>query len=180
MLAPLTLANEEPTRLREFEARLAHLEPIFAELEHEFVSGDTIADDAADALEEAAFLAGVMEATQAAKSLPAALLELAALAAERSSAYRHFLGLAPAMHRGAPRDAIETFLATGDVIARTEHATDAKEREVTFALLAADPPDARMMVLAGGIAHHLEAAVDALLHASLVLRDHVLGNILFA
>jgi hypothetical protein len=31
-----------------------------------------------------------------------------------------------------------------------------------------------------GIAHHLEAAADALLRASLKLRDHILGDVMFA
>ena len=122
-----------------------------------------------------------MPATQAVEPLPPPLMELAALATEGSGAYRRFLELAPAMHCGAPRDAIETFLAAGgDGLAPVEHATDAKEREVTRALLACAAPDPRRLYLVGGIARHLEAAVDALLHASLVLRDHVLGDILFA
>ena len=43
MLAPLALADDAPTRSSGFEARLAQLEPVLAELEQELVSGETIA-----------------------------------------------------------------------------------------------------------------------------------------
>jgi uncharacterized protein Yka (UPF0111/DUF47 family) len=83
------------------------------------------------------------------------------------------------MHRGASRDAIDRFLATVEEIVTIEHRTDAKEREVTTALVAA-ASDVRQLYLLSGIAHHLEGAADALLHASLMLRDHVLVDIMFA
>jgi hypothetical protein len=42
------------------------------------------------------------------------------------------------------------------------------------------PLDCRQLYLISGIAHHLEAAADALLHASLKLRDHIIGDVMFA
>ena len=139
-----------------------------------------IADDAADALEEASYLAGLRTSLRTAETLPQSLLELAALATDGSAAYRRFLELAPGMHRGASREAIEAFLASADEVARIEHTTDAKEREVTSGLFTSDATDPRRLLLVSGIARQIEAAVDALLHASFVLRDHVLGDILFA
>jgi len=138
-----------------------------------------VADDAADALEDASFLAGLFAVAPPPEPLPPPLLELAGLVAAGSDAYRRFLEFAPYMHRGASRDAIDRFLATVEEIVTIEHRTDAKEREVTTALVAA-ASDVRQLYLLSGIAHHLEGAADALLHASLMLRDHVLVDIMFA
>ena len=40
--------------------------------------------------------------------------------------------------------------------------------------------DCRHLRLVNGIAGHLEFAADALLRVSLMLRDHVLGEVMFA
>ena len=138
-----------------------------------------IADDAADALEDASFLAGLLADAAEGSELPPPLIELAGLVREGSDAYRRFLELAPDMHRGAAREAIEKFLGTIEELVSIEHRTDAKEREVTSMLLASAADWRRFHVLSG-VARHLERTLDALLHASLMLRDHVLGDIMFA
>ncbi len=60
-----------------------------------------------------------------------------------------------------------------------EHQTDEQERAVTVALIKSDI-DCRHLHLVSGIASHFESAADALLRASLILRDHVLGEVMFA
>ena len=137
-----------------------------------------VADDAADALEEASFLAGLLGAAGGAEALPAPLLELADLVSAGSDAYRRFLEIAPEMHRGASREAIDKFLAAIEELVAIEHRTDSKEREVTATLLGS-AAELRRFYLLTGIARQLEGTVDALLHASLMLRDHVLGDIMY-
>ena len=136
-----------------------------------------VADDAADALEDAAFLAALLTDTNASGALPPALLELAALIVAASDAFGRFLRLAPDIHRGAAREAIENFLVAADELVTIEHQTDAKEREVVTVLFKT-ASDWRQLHLVTGIAHHLEMSGDAFLHASLMLRDHVLGSML--
>jgi uncharacterized protein Yka (UPF0111/DUF47 family) len=138
-----------------------------------------IADDAADALEDAAFLAGLLERAVQPEALPPAMLDLASLVAAGSGAYCRFLEIAPDMHRGAARQSIDRFLAAIEELVTIEHQTDAKEREVTTALVGA-PSDARPLFLLAGLARHLEGSMDALLHAALMLRDHMLRDIMFA
>jgi hypothetical protein len=60
----------------------------------------------------------------------------------------------------------------------SEHQADEREREVTAALVGSDI-DCQHLHLPTGIAAHLEAAADALLRASLILRDHILGEVMF-
>ena len=136
-----------------------------------------VADDAADALEDAAFLGGLLADAAPSSGLPPPLLELAGLVVAASDAFCRFLKFAPDMHRGAAREQIENFLATADELVTIEHQTDAKEREVTTTLFQT-ASEWRQLHLLSGIAHHLEMAGDALLHASLMLRDHVLGETL--
>ena len=136
-----------------------------------------VADDAADALEDAAFIAGLLADIAPTGELPPPLLELTGLVVAAGEAFCRFLKLAPDIHRGAAREPIEKFLAAADELVTIEHLTDAKEREVTIALLKT-ALEWRPFNLMSGMAHHLEVAGDAFLHASLMLRDHVLGDIL--
>ncbi|MBV8118716.1 MAG: hypothetical protein JO081_02105 [Alphaproteobacteria bacterium] len=53
------------------------------------------------------------------------------------------------------------------------------KRAVTTALVSSKT-DCRQLHRVSGIANHLEAAADALLRASLMLRDHVMGEVMFA
>lgn len=138
-----------------------------------------IADDAADALEEASFLAGLLGAEGPALAPPGPLAELASLAAAAGRAFQQLLELAPQIHRGAPRDVINTFLSTIEELISLEHRTDAKEREALTVLVGA-ASDWRQLHVLAGVARHLEQATDALLHAGLMIRNHLLGEIMFA
>jgi uncharacterized protein Yka (UPF0111/DUF47 family) len=133
-----------------------------------------VADDAADELEDAAFLTGLLTV-----DAPQPLTELSRLLVAGSAAYRRYLDLAPGIHRGAAREHIDRFLAAAEEVVSFEHRTDSTERDVMTALLPTGSGAPQCYLLCG-IAHHLESAMDALLHACLMLRDHILGDITFA
>jgi len=136
-----------------------------------------IADDAADELEDAAFLAGI-DIAGGDDAIPAALVELAEMVVDGARAFERAIETAPWVRRGADREPVQDFLQAVDRLVIVEHETDAKERDVTTALLGA-PADARQLYRLGTIAHHLETAADSLLEAGLTLRDHMLGEVMF-
>jgi hypothetical protein len=74
------------------------------------------------------------------------------------------------------RDNMQQFLEAVDRMVTIEYQTDEPERAVTVVLIKSDI-DCRHLHLLNGIAAHLESAADALLRASLMLRDHVLGQV---
>lgn len=137
------------------------------------------ADDAADDLEDAAFLARVLFESAPPAELPEPLLVLADLLADGAAAFRRTLETAQYVRRGGESDAVERFLEAADRVVAVEHQSDERERAVTAMLMTA-PVDFRQFHMIGAIAHHLESAADALLHASLQLRDHILGEVTFA
>ena len=137
-----------------------------------------IADDAADALEDAAFLAALTVGGEVKAQIPAPLVELAELVLDGAKSYQRAVEAAPLVHRGAGRDPVQNFLEAADRLVTVEHQTDARERDVTVALMGS-AIDCRHLYLVGEIAHHLEEAADALLRAGLTLRDHVLGEVMF-
>lgn len=138
-----------------------------------------VADDAADDLEDAAFQAGLLSGLATRLEPPEALLRLSDLLVEGAQAYHRTIGAAQFVHRGGARETMQKFLEAVDHVVTVEHQTDSCERAVTAALLGADI-DCRQLYLIGGIATHLESAADSLLRASLILRDHVLGEVMFA
>jgi len=137
-----------------------------------------IADDAADALEDAAFLAALAVDGEVTAQVPAPLVELAELVVEGAKSFQRAVEAAPLVHRGGGRDPVQNFLEAADRLVTVEHQTDARERDVTVALMGSTI-DCRHLYLVGEIAHHLEEAADALLRAGLTLRDHVLGEVMF-
>jgi hypothetical protein len=80
---------------------------------------------------------------------------------------------------GGERENMQQFLEAVDRMVTIEHQTDEPERAVTVALIKSDI-DCRHLHLVNGVAGHLESAADALLRASLMLCDHVLGEVMFA
>jgi len=137
-----------------------------------------VADDAVDDLEDSAFLAGLLSARAADLEMPAPLLGLADLLVEGAQTFQRAVGAAQHVHRGGPRENMQQFLEAIDRVVTIEHQTDERERAVTVALVASEM-DCRHLHLVEGIASHLESAADALLRASLMLRDHVLGEVMF-
>jgi uncharacterized protein Yka (UPF0111/DUF47 family) len=136
-----------------------------------------IADDAADELEDAAFLAA-LNVDGVAAAVPAPLVELADIVVVGAKFFQQAIEAAPEVRRGGAREPVQDFLEAVDRLVSVEHQTDEKERDVTVALMAGSM-DARQLYRFGTIAHHLEAAADSLLQAALTLRDHILGEVLF-
>jgi uncharacterized protein Yka (UPF0111/DUF47 family) len=131
------------------------------------------ADDAADELEDAAFLLS-LDKLQG-KPLDA-LQTLANLLAEASQEWIKALG--HATQAGAAADSLETedFVASIDRLSALEHQADDAERDVAAtAIKHAD--DFRQLHLFTAIGSKLESAADALKRASLILREHVLENV---
>ena len=131
-------------------------------------------DDAADALEEAAFRIQFLPA-----DLPAdvrdGLCRLADHAAAAVSNYVRLLCALRTVHRGAAREELRRFVDLVQALHDDEHATDAAEREV-FASLMRMNADARLLSIAGAIGEDLEAVGDVLLRAGRLVSDHVMGE----
>jgi len=138
-----------------------------------------VADDAADELEDSAFLAGLLAECGSHGALPAPLLTLSNCLVEGAQVFQRLVSSAQYVHRGGERETMQRFLEAVDRMVTIEHQTDEQERAVTAALVSA-VLDCRYLYLVSGIANHLESAADALLRASLILRDHVMGEVMFA
>jgi hypothetical protein len=133
-----------------------------------------MADDAADELEAADFLVGLD--TLQGKSLEALQL-LADRLTEASQEWIKALGDATQIGRAASPAETEDFLTAIDRIAAL--ALEAKDAERTVAATAVQhASDFRQLHLFTGIGSKLEAAADALKHASLILREHVLEDVI--
>ncbi len=132
------------------------------------------ADEAADALEDVAFLID-LELLEG-KAL-GALQDLADLLAAASQEWVKAVGHAGQIGRAVGGDETEDFLAAIARIRALEHESDDAER-----LLAASAvqhaKDFRQLHLYSAVGDRLEAAADALEHASLILREHVLEHVI--
>lgn len=131
------------------------------------------ADDAADGLEDAAFLLTLLH-------LPAAsrrpLEHLATLLASAAEAWGRCVAAASQVRRRNAPDGLQEFLESVDRVAVLEDEADGAER----ALIAASfggAEDARALQLVLLVAQALERAADALAHAALALRDHLLEEV---
>jgi hypothetical protein len=79
--------------------------------------------------------------------------------------------------KAASRAETEDFLAAIDRIAALEHRADDAERALTASAVE-HAPDFRQLHLFTAIGGKLEAAADALKHASLILHEHVLRDVI--
>jgi len=132
------------------------------------------ADDAADFLEDAVFFLEL----DALEGKPLGVLqELAELLVEASQEWIKALGDGKEIGRVAGRDETQDFLAVFDRLATLEHQADDAERAVTGAAIR-HAKDFRQLHLFTAIASRLEAASDALRHASLILHEHVLKDVI--
>jgi len=82
------------------------------------------------------------------------------------------------VQRSATREDVNDFLEAVDRTVGLEHETDALEREVTAGLLRSGGGDGRLLRLYGDLAGCIEESADALRSSALMLRDHVLGEVL--
>ena len=132
------------------------------------------ADDAADELEDAAFLLN-LDALQG-KPLED-LQTLGDLLAEASQEWIKALGHASQIGRSAGRAETEDFLNAIDRVSALEHQADDAERALAASAVA-HAKDFRQLHLFTAIGGKFEAAADALKHVSLMLRDHVLEDVI--
>jgi uncharacterized protein Yka (UPF0111/DUF47 family) len=133
------------------------------------------ADDVADELEDAAFLLD-LETDLTGKPLEA-LQTLADLLAGGSQEWIKALGHAAQIGHAASAAETEDFLTAIDRVAALEHQADDAERGLTATSLR-HAQDFRQLHFYNAIGGKFEAAADALKHVSLMLRDHVLEDVI--
>jgi uncharacterized protein Yka (UPF0111/DUF47 family) len=132
------------------------------------------ADNAADELEDAVFFLDL----DLLRGKPLEALQvLADVLAEASQEWIKALGHATQIGRVANPDEAEDFLTAIDRIAALEHQADDAERTLA-AVAMKQAADFRQLHLFTAIGARLEVAADALKHASLILHDHILGDVI--
>jgi uncharacterized protein Yka (UPF0111/DUF47 family) len=130
------------------------------------------ADDAADELEDVAFLLGLLPEGEVGSALEA-LQSLADLALDGAQEWLK------ATHIGkfGVRDDTDDFLTAIDRVAALEHEADDAQRMLTEEVVK-HATDFRQLHLYTKMGDALEEAADALKSAGLILRDHVLCDVL--
>ena len=132
------------------------------------------ADDATDALEEAAFFVTLFPEDLAFRTAIAeALHPLAEIVVASARAYLTAVESARTATSFAGRAEMRRFLEAVDTVTVLESEADAAERAIVAKRVASPISDARWLTLPLTVAHELEAATDALALAALNLRDHV-------
>lgn len=135
------------------------------------------ADEAADGLEEAAFLVTHLGAMPLQSEFIEPLGVLAALLVSGAQESVKMFAVASHVTREGEREDLQDFFAAVDRVVAIEHNTDTAERAVTSALLAR-APNATTVYLVSGLAAALERAADGLSLTALKLRDHLLNNVM--
>jgi len=134
------------------------------------------ADDAADDLEEAAYLISLLSQTPPKETISSALQDLAALLVEDAREWVKLLANGVRLYHHGDRQHSDDFLVAADALGRIERETDHAERKVTAALVA-DPPSVADFHLVAGIAQALEHVADSLLRVGYQMHDHMLARI---
>jgi uncharacterized protein Yka (UPF0111/DUF47 family) len=133
-------------------------------------------DDAADALEEAAYLMTLLPKVAPAGKLLEPVQTLAVLLVGGAQEMVKLIEAASHVHREGAREDMQDFLEAVDRMVGIEHETDAAQRAMT-SLLILEAPDFRALQLLLFLANALEEAADALLRSALMLRDHLLNDV---
>ena len=132
------------------------------------------AEQANDALEEAAFLLSLVKQIETG---PAELQPLAGLAGIAVESLAHMIRAVEASHNlpeGLQADVTDALTAIDAVIGEEKKADEAVRQAMTAFI--ADSSDARLLVLRIEIGRALETATDHLAHAALALRNRILGE----
>ncbi|NKC33619.1 DUF47 family protein [Falsiroseomonas selenitidurans] len=132
------------------------------------------ADDAADALEDAAFLLDLDRLEGKPLDTLRALVRLLVQGAQD---WIKALGHASQIGHAASAGETDDFLAALDRVATAEHAADEAQRALAASAMK-EARDFRQLHLFTAIGDRLEVAADALKRASLILRDHVLLEVI--
>ena len=128
-----------------------------------------LADDAADAFEEAAFIVSLLPGMPLPFPDVVPVTELGELTVASAEAYVAAVEAA----RGVGPVAIQATLEAVDAIAGLERRMDDAERRVASDLARHQAVEAKTFVLASRLCAQCERAVDALTHAALALRDRL-------
>ena len=161
-------ADQLVVEIAESIRRRPELQPFYGLIE--------AADDAADELEEAAFLLGLLDTSNKHTTVHS-LQSLASILTETSQEWIKALEHAQHVQRHGLRDDADDFLTAIDRIAALEHDADAAERTGAVVLLK-KASDFRELHVLSAVRQGLGEASDALKRASLLLRDHVLADVL--
>jgi len=135
------------------------------------------ADDAADALEDAAYLLSLLAAGGPDGKATAPLQTLAGVIVEASQEWVKALLDAAHVHDHSAAEDADDFLIAIDRIAVLEHQADDTERALTASAVR-HAADFRQLHLYSAIGERLEQSADAFKRASVLLRDHVLSGVL--
>jgi uncharacterized protein Yka (UPF0111/DUF47 family) len=134
------------------------------------------ADDSADALEDAAFLLTLLPSAPPVSSLGRPFEHLSSLLVSAAEEWGHCLAAATQVRKRGAREGLQEFLGSVDRIAVLEDQIDGAERSVIAALFGG-PTEPRALQLLLLVSQALEHAADALAHAALALRDHLLEEV---
>ena len=133
-------------------------------------------DDAADRLEDAAFLLTLMDAHGCGARIVAAVAGLAELLDSDTRAFVSVLYAAEQWARSGSADDLDDVLSGIERIVAIEHEADAKLRAVTTTVIS-EAAGFRDLFLATRFAETLESASDCLAHAAQVLRGYLLDEV---
>jgi uncharacterized protein Yka (UPF0111/DUF47 family) len=136
----------------------------------------TTADDAADGLEEAMFLLGLLQDRGPSATAVDALARVASVCVDGAKEYVRCLEIARDVRRNGTREDVQQFLVAVDRITTLEHASDEAERAATAAILTSND-DFRSLHLFSEIAHALEESSDVLARSALTLKDWVMSEL---
>lgn len=134
------------------------------------------ADDAADSLEESAFLLTLLPAGSSRK-LYEPLKKLSALLVEASQAFVTCLESARDIQRSGEQLDMEDFLGAVDRIVGLEHDTDSANRAVTAAIVQDSANHGELHVFSE-LSRTQEEAADSLARSCLLVRDYVLNEVI--
>ena len=140
------------------------------------------ADNAADELEEVAFLMNLLVKSKPGGEVLEALAGLADLLVDATEEWIKALSCALQMERPGRPDAqedVQDFLTAIDAVFTLEHRADDVERALIYAAVE-KASDFRQLHIYSNMANSLEDASDALKCAGLIARDYLLGNVLGA
>lgn len=135
------------------------------------------ADDAADELEEIAYLMTLVPRDHVDEAVLKPLIALADLVVDGSQAFVRCLAAAGHVHRDAAREDLQDFLEAVDEVITVEHKTDDADRAVTAVLIKA-AVDFRQLHVLTLVSRSFEESADALSRSSLMLRDHILNTVM--
>lgn len=133
------------------------------------------ADDAADALEDAAFLFSLLPAVNNCADILRPVQTLGAILVEAAHEWIKAVESARFVGHSSDRDDVDDFLSAVDRLVALEHDADDSERVVTMTLLQGNP-ELRVYEVVSRVGAALEAASDSLTRSALALRDRTLAQ----